>query len=70
VEINERQRRLLESLSPGDVVNITTYREEFAIDVKERRARTDLRELVDLRYLRMRGKGRSTEYLRTELEQP
>ena len=70
VEINERQRRLLESLSPGDVVNITTYREEFAIDVKERRARTDLRELVDLGYLRMRGKGRSTEYLRTELEQP
>ncbi len=68
VEINERQRRLLETLLPGEAVNISKYGKEFATNVKERQARADLRELVDLGYLRMRGKGRSTEYVRTEQE--
>jgi len=40
---------------------------EYAKDVKERQARSDLRELVDLGYLQVRGRGRSTEYVRTEI---
>ena len=67
VEINERQRRLLEVLGSGKTVNIAKYMKEYAKDVKERQARSDLRELVDLGYLQVRGRGRSTEYVRTEL---
>jgi ATP-dependent DNA helicase RecG len=67
VEINERQRRLLKVLGSGEMVNITKYMKEYAKDVKERQARSDLRELVDLGYLQVRGRGRSTEYVRTEL---
>ena len=70
VEINERQKRLLETLRPGEATNMTKYRKEFAKDVKERQARTDLKELVDLGYLWVRGKGRSTEYVRAERELP
>ena len=67
VEIKERQRRLLEILRSGETVNIAKYMEDYAKDVKERQARSDLRELVDLGYLQVRGRGRSTEYIRTEL---
>lgn len=70
VEINERQKRLLETLRPGEATNMAKYRKEFAKDVKERQARTDLKELVDLGYLWVRGKGRSTEYVRAERELP
>lgn len=68
LEINERQRRLLETLKPGEAINMGKYMKGFAKDVKERQARTDLRELVDLGYLRMRGKGRLTEYVRVQRE--
>jgi predicted HTH transcriptional regulator len=68
LEINERQRRLLKTLRPGEATNMTKFRNVFAKEVKERQARMDLKELVDLGYLRARGKGRSTEYVRTERE--
>ncbi len=68
LEINERQRKLLKALIPGEATNMTKYRKEFAKEVKERQARTDLKELVGLAYLRVQGKGRSTEYVRTERE--
>jgi len=70
VEINERQRKLLEVLGPGETVNVVSYRKEYAKDVKERQARSDLRELVKLGYLEVRGRGRSTEYVRTKLVLP
>ena len=70
LEINERQRRLLKTLRPGEATNMTKYSKGFAKDVKERQARMDLKELVDLGYLRVRGKGRSTEYVRAEQELP
>lgn len=66
LEINERQRILLDSLKSGETTNIAAYSKEFANSVKERQARMDLKELVDLGYLRVRGKGRSTEYVRTQ----
>ncbi|MDY6990688.1 MAG: putative DNA binding domain-containing protein [Thermodesulfobacteriota bacterium] len=68
LEINERQRRLLKTLRPGEATNVTTYRNEFGKEIKDRQARKDLKELVDLGYLRIRGKGRSTEYVRAERE--
>jgi predicted HTH transcriptional regulator len=68
LEINERQRSLLKTIRPGEATNMTKYRKEFAKEVKERQTRTDLRELVDLGYLRVRGKGRATEYVRAERE--
>ena len=68
LEINERQLRLLKTLRPGEATNMTKYRNEFAKEIKERQARMDLKGLVDLGYLRVRGKGRSTEYVRGERE--
>jgi len=68
LEINERQLRFLKTLSPGEATSMTKYRKEFAKEVKERQARTDLKELVDLGYLQVRGKGRSTEYVRADRE--
>lgn len=70
VEINERQRSLLKALSPGQTVKLANYRKDYAADVKERQARSDLRELVDLGYLQVRGRGRLTEYVRSELDLP
>ena len=70
VEINERQRTLLKALSPSETVNIAKYRKDYAKEVKERQARSDLRGLVYLGYLQVRGRGRSTEYVRTELDLP
>jgi len=67
VEINERQRTLLEVLGSGETVNLAKYMKKYAKSVKERQARSDLRELVDLGYLQVRGRGRSTEYVRTQL---
>ena len=68
MEFNQRQRSLLRTLRPGDTINIFEYKTEFAKDIKERQARMDLRKLVDVGYLRMRGRGRSTRYIRTERE--
>ncbi len=66
LDINEQQRRLLKNLSLGEAIKMAKYRKEFAEEVKERQARMDLKELVDLGFLKVRGKGRSTEYVRAE----
>jgi len=70
VEINKRQLRLLKDLNSGQTVTIATYRKDYADEVKERQARSDLKGLVDLGYLQVRGKGRATEYVRTKLDLP
>jgi ATP-dependent DNA helicase RecG len=62
-ELNERQRRMAEKLAVGDTITLSEYRERYAKEIGERQARTDLRGLVDLGYLRIAGRGRATRYL-------
>lgn len=64
--INERQKRLLEALQPGESISAGDYAERFAEGVVERQARRDLRDLEDADLLRREGKGKATVYVRTQ----
>ena len=65
VELNERQRNALGSMSEGDTITSAEYREQFARSVSDRQARSDLNELIKRGLLVRRGSGKSTRYERT-----
>jgi ATP-dependent DNA helicase RecG len=65
IKLNDRQITLLNQLKPGDSVKPSLYFEAVSDKVKERRARTDINELVDAGFLRREGRGPSTVYIRT-----
>lgn len=70
IELNARQRRLLNQLKSGARVTPGDYFNSVAKEAKERRARKDLLELFEAGYLRREGQGRSTVYVRTEKPLP
>ena len=69
-EINPRMAALLETSSPGEHFTSADYAKRFARDVTDRSARADLNRLVELGFLDREGQGRTTRYLRTEVELP
>ncbi len=66
VFLNERQRRLIERLRPGDLVRANDYMIEQS--VSERQARRDLSDLDAAGLLEKIGSARATAYRRTEME--
>lgn len=70
IDLNLRQRELLNRLKPGDRLNPREYYEAVAEQVKERQARVDLLALTDSGYLRREGRGPSTVYVRTQKPAP
>jgi len=63
-EPNARQAALLENTAPGGVLTASDYVASFASGVSPRQARADLSELVEHGFLKRRGAGRSTSYVR------
>ena len=68
LELNERQRKLLDHLSHGDTITRKEYVVRFAMAVTSRTARRDLSELEDHRLLDRQGSGPKTVYQRTEVK--
>lgn len=66
VFLNERQRRLIERLRPGDAVRANDYMAEE--DISERQARRDLSDLDAAGLIEKVGSARATAYRRTEKE--
>ena len=66
MRLNERQRKVIESLKSGEQLQLGDYIERFAGNVSERQAQRDLRALQEFDLLRLQGKGRSAFYVRTE----
>ena len=64
-DLNPRQRAVLKNLQVDDVIRLADYLERSP-DVQERQARVDLKNLVEMGFLRRRGQARQTEYVRTE----
>jgi ATP-dependent DNA helicase RecG len=64
--LNDRQKRLIQTLQPGQTISASEYTTRFAEDVVERQARRDLRELEDADLMWREGKGKATLYVRTE----
>lgn len=64
-QLNQRQQTFLHNLNAGAVVSFTDYQRVAAADISERQARRDISKLVDLGLLRLEGKGRATQYVRT-----
>lgn len=62
VELNERQKRLLLDLQPGDSFTPRAYQERYAAALTPRQARRDLEELEALKWLVREGATRSTKY--------
>ncbi|MGD1089703.1 MAG: RNA-binding domain-containing protein [Verrucomicrobiota bacterium] len=63
---DNRQRKLMESLKPGDAIAPGDYLERFATGIGDRQARRDLGELEASDFLRREGKGKATVYVRTQ----
>ena len=63
--LNQRQIELTRSMIPGKNVTSAEYQKKHT-DVSERTIRNDLSELVKLGYFSKSGKGKSTQYVRTE----
>ena len=64
-DLNPRQRAVLKNLQTDDAIRLGDYLERVP-DVSERQARVDLKELVEMGFLRRQGQARQTEYVRTE----
>jgi ATP-dependent DNA helicase RecG len=67
-DLNSRQRVFLATVKPGEEVSVGDYSEQFAKDVSQRQARTDLAQMTAAGYLRRQGRGPSTNYVRTDKE--
>ncbi len=65
LELNARQKALLNSLNKGESIRPNDYRNKFATGVSDRQARRDLVELAEAGYLKRSGKGISTAFERT-----
>lgn len=70
VKLNHRQAAVLRDLKPGDLLSPSEYFSAVSVEVKERRARKDINELVKAGYLRREGRGPATVYVRTRKNFP
>jgi hypothetical protein len=66
LELNQRQRSLLEQIEPGTQFVTTEFHQRFAPDIGLRQARRDLEQLEEFGFLSRSGTGRGTTYARTE----
>jgi len=66
--LNHRQLELLARLIPGGQIHPADYRVGLAAKVTGRQARLDLLQLTQAGFLKREGRGRSTVYVRTNLE--
>lgn len=64
-ELNERQNKLLASITQGEIITSALYRNSYALDISQKQASRDLNELYKLGLLNKTGTGRGTKYLRT-----
>jgi ATP-dependent DNA helicase RecG len=64
--LTSRQEELLRTMEPGQEIRIREYVEKFAMEVGDRQARRDLKELEQADLLRLEGKGPSAHYVRTQ----
>lgn len=69
VNLNGRQRQLLDDLQPGQEISTAEFLHRFGAGVTDRQARRDLSELEDLGLLEKYGRGPATVYQRTEQEE-
>lgn len=67
-DLNTRQRNFLTASKSGDQVSIGEYARQYAKEVSQRQARTDLAQMTIAGYLRRQGRGPSTTYVRTDRE--
>src|SRR5947209_10799434 len=70
IRLNSRQLALLKRLKADEPLSPGDYFLSVVRQVKERRARKDLLELLEAGYLRREGRGRSTTYIRTSKPTP
>ncbi len=63
---DNRQKKLMGSLKPGEAIAPGDYLERFATGIGDRQARRDLGELENAGFLRREGKGKATVYVRTQ----
>lgn len=70
IKLNPRQLSLLKRLKADEALSPGDYFSSVIKQVKERRARKDLLELLEARYLRREGQGPSTTYIRTNKPTP
>jgi ATP-dependent DNA helicase RecG len=70
IRLNQRQRRLLQRLQPGDSIRPSDYYAEMEGVVTDRQSRRDLSGLEAGGWLRQQGEGKATVYIRTDQEAP
>jgi ATP-dependent DNA helicase RecG len=70
IRLNSRQLALLKRLKADEVLTPGDYFASVSKQVKERRARKDLLELLEAGYLHREGRGPSTTYIRTSKPAP
>jgi ATP-dependent DNA helicase RecG len=68
LELNERQRALLNVLEPGEVIRVAEYVERFGKGITDRQARRDLADLEGYGLLLRHGAASKTSYQRTPRE--
>lgn len=68
LELNGRQRALLQWLVPGQQTSVSEFIERLGEGLTDRQARRDLSELELIGLVERFGKGRATRYQRTEME--
>lgn len=66
VDLNERQRKIISQLDPGEIINLKDYSELVEAAVSDRSLRTDLVGLISGGWFKKQGRGKNTKYLRTE----
>lgn len=66
VKLNERIQGFLSSLSTGQRFTSQEYQQQAAAGISDRRARTDLAQMVEAQVVERKGAGPQTYYVRTE----
>jgi ATP-dependent DNA helicase RecG len=64
--LNDRQRKLLDALKPGELIRVSEYVERFGKGVTDRQARRDLTDLEGYGLLVRHRAGPKTAYKRTD----
>jgi ATP-dependent DNA helicase RecG len=66
IDLNDRQRELLEALKPGERIRVAEFVERFGHGITDRQARRDLSDLEGYGLLVRHGGGPKTGYERTK----
>ncbi len=62
INLNARQKELLDALGKNETIKIKEFHERFGHDITERQARRDLKSMVDAGLLEQTGRGPATGY--------